>query len=201
MVAVNPFLFFWLLTMDAPVATTNGVKKNITFRRVLRLATALGALVLLLLLVWRVYTFYRLSGEEIYQKSYVPYRLATGNIDDTSAYTTIELYYAEGNYTEVVRLSRSLLSVTDRERLLIGLSFMHKEEYLPAISWLRRLADVEGTPYQQVAEYYLALTHLANKDFDRTIELMQRVVDDGDHPYHPQFTQEMIDDVRLLKWK
>lgn len=187
--------------MNVPAATNNRVFKTVSFKRVLRVATALGALVLLVLLIYRVYDIYQLSVQQIYRESYEPYKMAQGPVADTSNFTTIELYYAENKFDDVVKLSKGLLSVTDRERLLIGISFLQKEEYLPAISWLKRLADVENTPYQQVAEYYLTLTHLQNEDYDRTIELMQQIVSDRQHPYHQRFTPEMIREVQLLKWK
>lgn len=187
--------------MNVPAVTNNKVFKTVSFKRVLRIATALGTLVLLVLLIYRVYNIYQLSVQQIYRESYVPYKITQEPVADTSTFTTIELYYAEGKYNDVVKLSKGLLSVTDRERLLIGISFLQKGEYLPAISWLKRLADVENTPYQQVAEYYLTLTHLQNEDFDRTIELMQHIVSDSQHPYQKRFKPEMIREVQLLKWK
>ena len=187
--------------MNVPALTNKNLLKPVSFKRALRIATAVGALVLLLLLIYRIYNIYQLSVQKIYQESYVPYRIAQGPVADTTMFTTIEMYYAEGKFNEVVKLSKGLLSVTDRERLLIGISYLQKEEYLPAISWLKRLADVENTPYQQVAEYYLTLTHLQNEDFDRTIELMQHITEDNSHPYQKRFTPKMIKEVQLLKWK
>jgi tetratricopeptide (TPR) repeat protein len=187
--------------MNVQTISNNSALKTIPLKRVLRVATAVGAIVLLLLLLWRGYHIYQLSVDKIYKESYVPYKIANAPITDTTTFTTIELYFAEGDYMEVVKLSKGLLSVTDRERLLIGIAYLQKEEYLPAISWLKRIADLEGTPYQEAAEYYLTLTHLRNEDYDRTIELMQQITSNNNHPYRKQFTYRMIREVRLLKWK
>ena len=187
--------------MELSTLTKNEYFKGATPKKLLRIAIAVGASLLLLFLIWRVYSIYQLSVQKIYKESYVPYQIAPGRIADTTTFTTIELFFAEGNYNEVVKQSRGLLSVTDRERLLIGVAYLQKEEYLKAISWLKRLAEVRGTPYQQVAEYYLTLTHLQNEDYDRTIELMQSISGDGTHPYQNKFTEEMIRQVQLLKWK
>lgn len=175
--------------------------KGLSPKKLLRVAIAVGASLLLLFLIWRIYNIYQLSVQKIYKQSYMPYKIAPGRVADTTAFTTIELYFAEQNYNEVIKQSKGLLSVTDRERLLIGIAYLQKKEYLPAISWLKRIAEVKGTPYQQVAEYYLTLTHLLNEDHDRTIELMQNISGDKLHPYKKQFTQEMIRQVQLLKWK
>ena len=187
--------------MNVPAITNNKMFKPLSAKRLLRVGTAVGALVLLVLLIYRVYNIYQLSVQQIYDESYVPYKIAQGPVADTSTFTTIELYFAEGKFDDVVKLSKGLLSVTDRERLLIGIAYLQKGEYLPAISWLKRLADVENTPYQQVAEYYLTLTHLQNEDHDRTIELMQHIAGDSRHPYQNKFTPKMIREVQLLKWK
>lgn len=168
--------------------------------RLLRLITALGALALLVFIIVKVYHAYQLSADKIYAESYVPYKLSISDITDTSTFTTIELYYAEKDYKEVVRQSRNLLSVLDRERLLIGISYLQQEEYLRAISWLTRLAELENNPYQQPAQFYLALTHLKNDDYDRAIEMMQYIIENENHIYKDRFTPQMVADVRLLKW-
>lgn len=187
--------------MEVQTAINKPYLNGVPPKRLLRIGIAVGATFLLLFIIWRVYSIYQLSVQKIYKESYVPYRIASGRVADTSTFTTIELYFAEENYNEVVKQSKGLLSVTDRERLLIGIAYLQKEEYLPAISWLKRLAELKGTPYQQVAEYYLTLTHLQNEDYDRTIELMQLISGDATHPYHKRFTAEMIRQVQLLKWK
>ncbi len=187
-------------TIEAKHITKEAPKKRPTFSQVMRVITALGALALLTFLVVKVYNMYQLSTEKIYNESYVPYKLSIVDITDTSTFTTIELYYAEKDYDEVVRQSRNLLSVLDRERLLIGVSYLQKEQYLRAISWLTRLADLESNPYQQPAQFYLALTHLKNKDYDRAIELMQAIMETESHIYKDRFTPQMVADLRLLKW-
>ena len=189
-----------MLTTEVKPAIPDKPRKGLTPGRLLRIVTALGALALLIFLIVKIYGVYQLSTEKIYQESYVPYKLSIANITDTSTFTIIELYYAEKDYKEVVRQSRNLLSVLDRERLLIGLSYLQQDEYLRAISWLTRLADLDNNPYQQPAQFYLALTHLKNKDYDRAIELMQSIRDNENHVYKDRFTAQMIADVRLLKW-
>ena len=189
-----------LTTREQPIVKHTPARL-FTLGRLLRIVTALVALGVLAFLVFKAYNIYRLSTEKIYQESYVPYKLSIANITDTSTFTTIELFYAAKDYDEVVRQSKNLLSVLDRERLLIGIAYLQKEEYLRAISWLRRLAELDSNPYQQPAQFYLTLTHLKNKDYDRTIELMQSIMNDEDHIYKDRFTPEMVADVQLLKWK
>lgn len=186
--------------MEIQATTSKQAPGIFPFRRLLRIATALGALVLLFLLLWKLYDIYQLSAEKMYEQSYVPYQIAAGKTS-TDSLTIIELYYNEGDHKEVIRQSKNLLSVLDRERLLIGISYLQVEEYLPAISWLNRLAEQDGNPYQQHAQFYLTLTHLKNRDYDRAIELMQLIVDNPRHLYQKRFTQDDVSDVGLLKWK
>ena len=189
-----------MLTTEVQPTIQSSPRRGLSPGRLLRVVTALGALALLFFLASKVYHMYQLSTEEIYEESYVPYKLSIANITDTSTFTTIELFYAEKNYKEVVRQSRNLLSVLDRERLLIGISYLQQDEYLRAISWLTRLAELENNPYQQPAQFYLALTHLKNGDYDRAIEWMQSIMENESHVYKDRFTPQMVADVRLLKW-
>lgn len=189
-----------MLTTEIQPTIQNKPRRAPSLGRVLRWLTALCALAVLVFIVVKVYHAYQLSADKIYAESYVPYKLSIADITDTSTFTTIELFYAEKDYKEVMRQSRNLLSVLDRERLLIGISYLHQEEYLRAISWLTRLAELENNPYQQPAQFYLALTHLKNGDYDRAIEWMQYIIESESHVYKNRFTPQMIADVRLLKW-
>ena len=51
------------------------------------------------------------------------------------------------------------------------------------------------------AEYYLALAHLRNRDFDESIELMTKVHDDPNHMYHERFSSKYIKKVKMVKWR
>jgi hypothetical protein len=164
----------------------------------LRILTAVAAFVLLVWLVWKVYHIYQLSTDKIYSQSYIPFEFT---VEAENEATPIELSYAAKDYKDVIRKSKKVFSVTEQERLLIGLSYLESGEYLRAISWLNRLTIVDNPPLKQTAEYYLTLAYLKNEDFDSAIVQMQRIINNPAHLYHRQFTPEMIKELRLIKWK
>ena len=93
------------------------------------------------------------------------------------------------------------MTLLDQERLLIGLAYLEQGEYLHAIAWFNPITADSENKYQPTAEFYLTLTHLINGDYDRCLELMQRIVVNPSHPYHNRFSKTMIQQVRLLKWQ
>jgi tetratricopeptide (TPR) repeat protein len=172
--------------------------KFVAIKRWVRIITAVTAVALLLLIVWEVYQVYQLSTEKMFTESYTPYKLESNAIDSL---TTIEQYYKAEAYKDVIRESKKVFSVNDKEKLLVGLSYFETAQYLPAISWLKRLLSPGDNPYRQTAEYYLTLAHLKNEDYDRAMELMEVMIKNANHPYHQKFTTQMIKDLRLIKWK
>ena len=171
---------------------------GVSLQRWLRVLTALAAIVLLVWLVWKVYHIYQLSTDKIFDQTYMPYQLAAGEM---SLITPIEQAYTSKNYKDAIRESKTVFSVSERERLLIGLSYMETGEYLRAISWLKRLTISSEAPLRQTAEYYLTLCYLKNDDYDNAIVQMKEILNNPSHLYHRQFRPEMIKELRLIKWK
>ena len=171
--------------------------KLTTLKRWVRVITAVTATALLVLIVWEVYQVYQLSTDKMFAESYMPYQMESSVTDSL---TSIEYHFQSKAYKEVIKESKRVFSVNDKEKLLVGLSYFETKQYLPAISWLKRLITSDN-PYRQTAEYYLALAHLKNEDYDRAMELMEVMIKDNKHPYHDKFTNQMIKDLRLIKWK
>jgi hypothetical protein len=113
----------------------------------------------------------------------------------------VENYYIQGNYIAVTLLSKKGRALTDRETLLTGLAYLHRNDYTNAIKWLEPASNNFKSTYRRPADYYLALTYLINEDYDRCIERMEHIATDPAHPYRHKITEDTIDDVKVLKWK
>ena len=162
-----------------------------------RIATAVAAISILILLFWKGYTFYQLSSETMFHDMYVPFRTET----NAAAKNSIEQYYATGNYVAATLQSKKQAQLTDRENLLTGLAYLHRDDLTKAIKWLEKGANNFKSPYRQQAGFYLALAYLKNEDYDQSIHQMEQIVNTPSHPYHSHFSARTIKDIKMLKWK
>jgi tetratricopeptide (TPR) repeat protein len=156
--------------------------------------------VLLVLLIVAGYRFYRLSPEALYQQAYVEYHLPEEG-DYLLGATRVELAYRKGNYDSVISESKKTQGFTDQDYLLIGLAHMHRGDFAAAIEPLRLVNLWNESDYRQEGEFYLALAYLRNKDYDKALELMQRIRSDPNHTFNPRITNKLVRDVRILKWR
>jgi tetratricopeptide (TPR) repeat protein len=175
--------------------------KPLTFHRAARIAIAVLSGVLLLALLWNIIYFFRLSPDSIFDKLYVPFTLTTTNAASPAAKQSIPEFYASGNYVAVALQSKKQKQLSYQEQLLTGLAYMHRSEYTKAIKWLEPLSKNFKSPYRQQAEYYLALTYLKNEDYDRSIEKLEHIFYTPSHPYQAYISENIISDIKMLKWK
>lgn len=163
------------------------------------LLAVLGGVLLVLVIVGG-YRFYNLSPQSLYEQAYVEYQLSNEGDYQLGA-TRVESAFRAGLYDSVVKESKKPQGFTDQDYLLIGLAYMQKGDYASAIDPLRLVNLWNESDYKQEGEYYLALTYLRNKDYDKSLELMQRIRRDPNHVYHEQITDKLVRNVRILKWR
>ena len=177
--------------------------KEVKTRSLLEVARVLLAVtggVLLLLLLVAGYRFYRLSPQSLYEQAFVDFQLPK-EVDYLLGATEVEKAYRETNYKLVIQESKKKQPFTDQDYLLIGLAYLHREDYSAAIDPLRLVNLWSRSDYKEEGEYYLALAYLQNKDYDKALELMQRIRRNKNHPYHEQVTGRLVRNVRILKWR
>jgi tetratricopeptide (TPR) repeat protein len=163
------------------------------------LLAVMGGVLLVLLLVGG-YRFYHLSPQSLYKQAYVDYKLPEEGDYQLGA-TRVEMAYRAGDYDSVIGESKKVQGFTDHDYLLIGLAHMQQGDFFAAIEPLRLVNLWNESDYKQEGEYYLALAYLRNKDYDKSLELMQRIRRDPDHVYHSQITDKLVRNVRILKWR
>ena len=169
------------------------------FWKRIRIAIALGAILILVITTWKAYTFFTLTPESIYTKIYVPYTV-TGNAQAVVP-NSIEQYYREGNFVAATLKAKKQKKLSDKEQLLAGLAYLQRDDYTGAIKKLEPAANNFKSPYRQQAEYYLALAYLKNEDFDRCIVRMEHIAYTPSHLYHDAISKSTISDIKILKWK
>jgi hypothetical protein len=167
----------------------------------MRITTAVFAVLVLLLFFWKGYVLYQMSPDELFDKMYVPFSTGSNTGTQPPAKYGIEQYYAAGNYVAATLQSKKQLQLTEKEKLLTGLAYLHRQDYSKAIKWLEPASNNFKSPYRQQAEFYLALTYLKNEDYDHSIETMEHIAYMPTHPYHNRISKSIISVVKLLKWR
>jgi tetratricopeptide (TPR) repeat protein len=104
-------------------------------------------------------------------------------------------------YDSVVKESKKKQGFTDQDYLLIGLAHMQRKDFSAAIEPLRLVNLWNESDFKQEGEFYLSLAYLRNKDYDKSLELMERIRRAPEHTYHDQITDKLIRNVRILKWR
>ena len=183
-------------------ASNQTVKNTWNVRRIIRYAVPVAASLLLIFIIIEVYKFYTLSPEKLYDENYTPYELNAAQGGDDSA-SAIAKAYNQKNYSEVIKLNRlSVLSIKDI--FLTGMSFLELKDYSRAVrSFQVVLTDIKDNKIalKDVAEYYLALAYLRDRDYDQAIELMNAIHDNSSHLYTKKFSRKYINRVKRLKWR
>jgi predicted negative regulator of RcsB-dependent stress response len=184
------------LKTEAPVRLISNA------RRIIRYSVAVAASVLLIFLVIEGYKFYTLSPEKLYAENYIPYELTTTR-DGSDTVTAIESAFKEKKYSQVINLNRlSVLSIKDV--FLTGMAYLETKDYSRAVrSFQVVISDIKDdkTLLKEVAEYYLALAYLQDRDYDQAIELMNAIHDNSSHLYKGKFSRKYIKKVKRLKWR
>ena len=103
----------------------------------------------------------------------------------------------------MIKLNRlSVLSIKDV--FLTGMAFLETKDYSRAVrSFQVVITDIKDNKIElrYLAEYYLALACLRDRDYDQAIELMNAIHDNSLHAYSKKFSRKYINRVKRLKWR
>lgn len=180
---------------------TKGVSSII---RISRYTLATAAIISLILAGRWLYIFYKLSPDKLYSEIFIDYKLAPRQDSLPRLESNIAKAYRENNYNEVIRLNASSV-LFNNDIFLTGIAYLKTGDPAKAISSFRLILAAMGkgnsSSLKNETEYYMALAYLKNRDFDQSIELMNKIYNDPAHKYHYKFSEKFIDRVKMLKWR
>ena len=136
------------------------------------------------------------SSQAIYNKTFVDFNVSVVRGNETSA-SEIEKLYGEKNYSAITTQTRSR-TIGSKDSLLIGLAYLQTGKTQQAIHFFKALS-LSGSNFQQDAEFYLSLSYLREKDYNRSISLMKNIAENPAHLYREQITGDVIEDVEDLQ--
>lgn len=173
---------------------------NKRFLKSLRIVTSVAASLLLIFITWKVYSFYKLSPQKIYDQVFVSYPKSIIKNRIIIGAGSIKESFVKKDFNEVILLKTSSTSLTNLDSLLIGISYLQTDEAAKAIKMLQPIVKAKTGMYQD-AEFYLSLAYLMNSDFDPSIDLMQKIANDSSHLYHQQIQKKTVNEVKMAKWR
>ncbi len=166
--------------------------------KVVRYTMTVAASLLILFVGVRIYMAAQLTSEKLYSQSFVDFN-ASGTRGNGNQLSEVEKHYQEKDYNAVINDTRSL-HLDEKDSLLIGLAYLHTDKTANAIGFFQRIASSVNN-FKEDGEFYLSLSYLKNKDYDKALVLMQKIADDDAHLYHKQFDKDFIENVKALKNK
>jgi hypothetical protein len=169
--------------------------KMVSMNQYLRYGIGVAAALILFIGI-KVFNRDRPDANSLYNEAYVDYNYSGVRGDEQS--TAIENFYKSNNYAALTaEAAKPGQSFSSQDSLLIGVSFLKTDKLSAAIGWLAPMSQ-QGN-FRQDAEFYLALSYLRNKDYDKALALMNHIHSTPAHLYHDQFSNELIHQVDQLK--
>jgi hypothetical protein len=170
--------------------------KVVPMKRIIRYGLAIAASIIIVLVGVNIFTSSQLSSEKLYNEAFVDYD-ASGVRGNTSESNLAKLYQ-DHNYNAVTEKT-NLQNVTQRDSLLVGLSYLKTNKTPEAIAWLKSISI--QNPLRQDAEFYLAMSYLKNKNYKEALQLMKQIHSNTGHIYHNQFSEDYINKIKKLSTK
>lgn len=171
-------------------------------RRIIRYVISVAASIVLVVLGVMGYNFYQLSPTKVFNEQYTRYEISTTRGGGLSS-LPIERAYREKHYAEVIASANN--SKDTLSLLLAGMAQLELKNYSAAARNYKQVIELNekaGTRYlKDEAEYYLALAYLADKDYDLSLDQLQKIHADETHVYHVMVKRKLIRQVKLLKWR
>jgi hypothetical protein len=184
----------------AEVITASSKKGLITRMRPIMRVAAIFVLIFAGVGSWKYFTT---SATQVYQQTFITYTLPTTRGQATI--TGIEQAYRLQNWTNVIAALNNS-SLTDNKALfLAGMAHLQLHNYAEAnmlFEQVRANNTQTGDDYfQDEAEFYGALSSLANNNTKQAIPLLQKIQGNVNHLYHEQASRIGNIDLQILKIK
>jgi tetratricopeptide (TPR) repeat protein len=172
-------------------------------------ASRLAASVVILLVAFAAFQFFTLSADLLTQgrEMYVAQTSRGGEADEIRA--QLQTAYAQGDYQKFIQLYESQPAVSGTEQnetnLMAGNAYLALNQPQKAAACFRQIQVANAAsaekPFEEDAEYYLALSLLKQNRIAEAQLLFAQIRQDSEHPYHSQVSWWWMQQLQWLKWK
>jgi tetratricopeptide (TPR) repeat protein len=163
----------------------NPLAKTGSLRSVLPIGFRIAATLLVLVGLSALYQYMMATPEKLFAESFQVFPLretrgATGNV--------LEEAYKTGNAEAVILAFTQLTNPKAEDYFLAGNAFLAKGEPAKAVESFLAVEQFNKTnnthSFEEDAEYYLALSYLANNEPAKSLPIFEKIHSDPSHSYH-----------------
>lgn len=180
--------------MMQELSTVHKETKVVSMGKIIRYSLAVAASIIVILVGVNLFSSSQPSSQKLYNETFVDYDASAirGGNEQSSQVAKL---YQNHNYNGVIEDAGSA-ALSQRDSLLIGLSYLKTNKFSGAINWFKSIS--EQSAVKQDAEFYLSLAYLKNKNYNEALHLMEQIHSNSNHVYHDQFSDDYINKVREL---
>lgn len=154
--------------------------------RWMRTAMRIAAAVILLLVVAGVVQYSLLDKDRLYYSKYEAF--SPGTVRAEGKMSPIADAYRRRDYQAAMDLYRRKESISGTDHFIAGQAFLASGDALNAIAAFQQQLSVNAAldfkPYQDDAEYFLALAYLKAGEINKALPLFEKINRQSSHAYH-----------------
>jgi tetratricopeptide (TPR) repeat protein len=181
------------------------IRKMSSTRRFARYSLRVAASIVFIGVCLLAYRFFSLSPDKLYSEKYNSFELSTLRGENENQATEIEKAYRQKNYKDVLALSAKYPEKNIKDEFLAGISCLELNKPSEAVDLFNKVIirdqNSDHPVYKDDAEYYLALSYLRAKNYEKALELMNAIHENPSHLYREKFTKGFIRKVKILNWR
>lgn len=149
-----------------------------------------------------IYKYISVDDSSVYNKYYSPYELNTSRT--SSDVDVLDNAYRNKNWTDVITIVNGIRDKTSKHFFLAGVAYLELKQYEGAIksfqSVINKNKDSGDDYFSDEAQYYLAMSYLANNDAQQAMPILEKIKKDKNHLYS-QVVSKMGIDFTILQLK
>jgi hypothetical protein len=172
-------------------------------RSINRYGLRAAAIILVLMSSTLLYKYLSISSASLYDRYYSGYSLNTAR--GSGAEQPIEQAFHAKDWNTVISLAAAAKEKDNQTEFLAGMASLEQKRYDDAITYFEQVIAVNthaGTDvYQDEAEYYLAISWLADKKVNQAMPILEKIKADPHHQYHDKVAKMTFFDLRLAQYK
>lgn len=176
------------------------VRKISPVRKMIRYTSAIAAGIILIVSGFFAYQYFSLTPEKVFSANYQAYELNTSR--GTAATSSIEEAFRQKKYEQVIQLRNAATERNIKHDFLAGASALELNNLPLAKQHFTGVIEQNKTDNTTIlndeAEYYLALTHLRQKEFAAALQVLEKIQGDTGHTYYSKVRNGLLKDVRKL---
>jgi tetratricopeptide (TPR) repeat protein len=177
----------------APVAPSPAIIRHIPFMtRIKANAMKIAAVMIFVISVGGVLAkFFVTTPASLASKYFTPYEL--GITRGGAVRDQLDMAYKAKDWTAVTAAFETRAPKTAKDYFLTGLAYLQLKNYTSANTLFNTLMQTNSTSthplFEDEAEFYAAMSYLANNQADKALPLLDKIEADPDHLYHRQVTE------------